>query len=105
MSQLISRRSLLALFGIAACSIGSAGFVSSPSSAQPVLSPDPPVVPPPPASGTERRVERRIVRTERRQDRRIRRAERRAARREGRQERRALRREGRDIRRETRHGL
>src|SRR5215204_601 len=97
-SDLISRRSMLALFGGAVLSITTATAFTTPAEAQPALTPEPP-------TGTERRVERRITRTERRQDRRIARTERRRMRREGRRARRATRSEGRAIRREIRQGM
>jgi hypothetical protein len=98
--EMLSRRSLLSLLGVAALSLAVPTVLSvSDAEAQ---QPAPPTATAPPLTGTERRQERRIERTERRQERRTRRMERRLARREGRRTRRAVRREGRTERREER---
>ena len=97
MSELVSRRRLLAFLGLAAPGGAMPALLAVPAEAQTVTIT--------PATGTERRVDRRIARTERRQDRRISRVERRRTRREGRMERRSVRQEGREIRRETRQGM
>jgi len=97
MSDLVSRRSLLAFLGLAALGSAMPSLLAVPTEAQTVTIT--------PATGTERRVDRRIARTERRQDRRISRVERRRTRQEGRMERRSVRQEGREIRRETRQGM
>ena|SRR5688572_27837039 len=97
MSELVSRRRLLAFLGLAALGGAMPALLAVPAEAQTVTIT--------PATGTERRVDRRIARTERRQDRRISRVERRRTRREGRMDRRSVRQEGREIRRETRQGM
>jgi hypothetical protein len=95
MTQGISRRNLLSVFGLAALSLAVPPVLTvSPSEAQTVVVPAP--------VGTERRQERRMRRTARRQARRIRRLERRQTRREGRRARRMIRREGREMRRDMR---
>jgi hypothetical protein len=102
MTQAISRRSVLSIFGLAGLGLAAATALTvSPSHAQ--TPPEPPTTDR--ATGTERRVDRRAERTERRQERRMTRAERQRTRREGRLERRMIRREGREIRRDVRHGL
>src|SRR4051794_38429092 len=109
MTQEMSRRNLLSVFGVAALSLAVPTVLTgSPSEAQTAPAPAaaPPAAAPPPGdvpmTGTERRQDRRIRRTARRQGRRIRRLEGRQTRREGRRTRRIIRREGRDIRRDMR---
>jgi hypothetical protein len=99
--EVLSRRSMLSILGVAALSLAVPAVLSvSDAEAQ---QPTPPATTTaPPLTGTERRQERRIERTERRQERRTRRMERRLTRREGRRTRRAVRREGRTERREER---
>jgi hypothetical protein len=99
--ELLSRRSVLSLLGIAALSV-TVPTVLSISEAEAQQPTPPATTTAPPLTGTERRQERRIERTERRQERRTRRMERRLTRREGRRTRRAVRREGRTERREER---
>ena len=96
--EFVSRRDMLAMFGLTILTIAGSEILPTPAQAQTAVTIEPP-------TGTERRVDRRIERTEKRQNRRISRAERRATRREGRGERRATRREGRAIRRDIRQGL
>jgi hypothetical protein len=101
-AEVLSRRRVLALLGLATLSL-TVPAVLTPSDAE-AQQPMPPTSAPPASAqtGTERRQERRIRRTERRQERRSRRQERRLTRREGRRTRREVRREGRTERREER---
>jgi hypothetical protein len=103
MTQGISRRNLLSVFGLAALSLAVPTVLTvSPSEAQTAPAPTAATPADVPMTGTERRQERRMRRTARRQGRRIRRLERRQTRREGRRARRMIRREGREIRRDMR---
>jgi hypothetical protein len=100
-SEVLSRRSMIGLLGLAALSFAVPTVIAV-SDAEAQAPPPPSGTTAPPATGTERRQERRIERTERRQARRTRRMERRLTRREGRRTRRAVRRGGREERREAR---
>jgi hypothetical protein len=100
-SEVLSRRSVLSLLGVAALGLAVPTALSV-SDAEAQQATPPASTPGTAQTGTERRQERRIERTERRQERRTRRMERRLTRREGRRTQRAVRREGRTERREER---